>query len=76
MTKQLTALRLISALKKVPEKKLRIVDLVDQVTVNGEINYGLVSEKHKEFNLAEAEARAYIQLTQQAIFVLRKVSAC
>lgn len=73
---ELTTERIIEALKKVPEKKLRIVDLVDQVTVNGEIDYDLVAKKHKEFNLAEAEARAYIQLTQQAIFVLRKVPAC
>jgi hypothetical protein len=75
MTK-LTTKRLAAALKKVPEKKLRIVDLVDQVTVNGEVDYNLVSKKYKELNLAEAEARAYIQLTQHATFALKKVASC
>ncbi|MBN1690422.1 MAG: hypothetical protein JW901_05330 [Dehalococcoidia bacterium] len=72
----LTTKRLVAALRKVPEKKLRIIDLVKAVTVKGEVDYNLVSEKQKEINLAEAEARAYIQMTHQAQGALRNITAC
>ncbi len=52
--------RVVRALEKVPEKKLLIIDLVNQIPiVNGDLDATEVSNRQLEINLAIAEAKAY-----------------
>ena len=52
--------RVVRALEKVPEKKLLIIDLVNQIPiVNGDLDAVEVSNRQVEINLAIAEAKAY-----------------
>jgi len=64
----------IEALKKVPEKRLLIMDLVWQVLDdNGQMDFTRVVDKQPEVNLALAEANAYAQATQRAWMGLIKL---
>jgi len=63
--------RVVNALRKVPEKRLLIIDIANEVaTENGEIDYDKLIDRQREVNLAVAEAKAYSQATQRAIKAL------
>lgn len=69
-----TVERIIKALETVPEKKLRIIELANElVDENGELDYVRLDERQAEVNLAMAEARAYTQATEGAVQVLSRL---
>ena len=60
--------RVVSALKKVPEKKLLIIELANQIPIKyGEPDPIEVTERQTMINLAIAEAKAYGTHTMQAV---------
>lgn len=66
----------VSALRKVPEKKLRIIDLANRIPIkNGELDPVHLATLQPEINLAIAEAKAYGNQTLQAIDSLIRVKA-
>lgn len=67
--------RVVNALKKVPEKRLAIIDLV-WVALNdkGEPNYEVIVDRATEIGLAVKEAQAYATATENAVnALLRKL---
>lgn len=63
--------RVVAALLKVPEKKLLIIDLVNQIPlVNGDLDYTQLADKQPEINLAAVEAKVYGSHTLQAVDAL------
>lgn len=63
--------KVIFALKKVPEKHLRIIELANQIPIKyGELDYAEVTERQPEINLAIAEAKTYGGHTIQAVDAL------
>lgn len=60
--------RVVSALQKVPGKKLLIIELVNQIPIKyGELDYEKLAERQPEVNLAIAEAKAYGTHTIMAV---------
>ena len=60
--------RVIDALLTVPEKKLLLIDLVNQIPIkNGELDYQEIQKKTLEINLAITEAKTYGVHTAQAV---------
>jgi len=63
---------IIEALRKVPAKHLKIIELVNRVTDRkGKINFDLVDKK--ALNLARAEAEGYVKATQSAVNALGRM---
>ncbi|MDO9333066.1 MAG: hypothetical protein Q7T57_00890 [Dehalococcoidales bacterium] len=63
--------RVVTALLKVPEKKLRIIELVNSIPiVNGELDYTELANRQLDINLASAEAKYYGAHTLQAVDAL------
>ncbi len=63
--------RVIAALKKVPEKKLLLIELANSIPIkNGMLDIPTLQAKQAEINLAEAEAKAYGTHTIQAVDTL------
>ncbi|MDD4986249.1 MAG: hypothetical protein PHQ43_10770 [Dehalococcoidales bacterium] len=62
--------RLANALKRVPAKRLKIIDLANQFTRDGQLDYDGLNEAQPEVNLAVAEARTYASHTVEAVRVL------
>ncbi len=63
--------RVIDALLTVPEKKLLLIDLVNQIPIkNGELDYLEVSNRQLYVNLAISEAKVYGAHTAQAVEAL------
>ena len=68
--------RVRRVLEKVPEKRLRIVDLAWQVLDSqGQLDFSKVVAKQREVNLALAEAGAYCKATERAVAALRRLPA-
>lgn len=68
--------KVVRALKTVPEKKLLIIEIAnDVVTEKGDLDYDKLIDKQREVNLAIAEAKAYSQATQRAIRALADLPA-
>jgi len=68
--------RVIEALKKVPEKRLLIIDLVNRVPLNGgDLDHLELARIQPEVNLATAEAKAYGTHTLMAVNALIRVKA-
>ena len=68
--------RVVRALQKVPEKKLLIIELVNQIPIkNGELDYAELTERQPEVNLAIAEAKAYGTHTIMAVDALVRLRA-
>ena len=63
--------QIIEALRKVPSKKLRIIELVNRITVRGKPDFKAVDPK--ELELAKLEAQAYVKQTQDARRSLRRL---
>ena len=60
--------RVVRALQKVPEKKLLIIELVNQIPIKyGELDCAVLAERQPEVNLAIAEAKAYGANTIMAV---------
>ena len=63
--------KVVRALLKVPEKKLLIIELANQIPIScGELDYAELSERQPEINLAIAEAKAYGSHTIMAVDAL------
>jgi len=60
--------RVVAALLKVPEKKLLIIQLVNQIPIaNGVFDYNELSKRQLDINLAVQEAKVYGSHTIQAV---------
>lgn len=63
--------RIVTALQKVPEKKLLIVELVNKIPIrNGELDYAELANRQPEVNLAIIEAKIYGSHTMMAVDAL------
>ena len=52
--------RVVTALLKVPEKKLLIIEIANTIPiVNGELDYAELANRQLDINLAIAEAKVY-----------------
>jgi hypothetical protein len=68
--------RIVMALRKVPEKKLLIIELANSIPiVNGELDYAELANRQLDINLAIAEAKAYGSHTLQAVDSLVRLRA-
>lgn len=68
--------RVIMALRKVPEKRLLIIDLANSIPIkNGLLDLKVIAEKQREINLAVAEAKAYGSRTILAVDALVRLRA-
>ena len=66
--------RVVKALEKVPEKKLLIIELVNQIPIQyGELDYVELADRQPEINLAIAEAKAYGSHTIMAVDSLARL---
>ncbi|HDZ26386.1 hypothetical protein LCGC14_1149330 [marine sediment metagenome] len=75
MSDQYTIEKLIKVLEKVPEKNLRLIDLINELTIDGEIDVDLLGEREGEINLAIAEAKMYGSHTIIAVNSLQQLEA-
>ena len=68
--------RVVRALKKVPEKRLLIIDLANSIPIkHGMLDIDVLVEKKREINLAIAEAKAYGARTIMAVDALVSMRA-
>ena len=68
--------RVVTALLKVPEKKLLIIELANTIPIiNGELDYRELADRQLEINLAIAEAKVYGAHTLQAVDSLVRLRA-
>lgn len=67
--------RVVRALRKVPEKRLLIIDLTNQLARKGELDMDALADRQPEVNLAVAEAKAYGQATSRAVEALKRLEA-
>jgi len=64
---------LIEALKEVPERRLRIIELAWKVTKDGAVNPDLAAFYSEELEEAAREVESYVQETREAVECLRKL---
>ena len=68
--------KVVSALAKVPAKRLLIIELANQIPIKyGELDYAEVAKRQPEINLAIAEAKAYGAHTIQAVDALIRLQS-
>ena len=68
--------RVVAALKKVPEKRLLIIDLANRIPMkDGQLDYDAVTAIQPEVNMAIAEAKMYGTQTLMAVDSLKRVIA-
>ena len=66
--------RVILALKKVPKKELRLIELANQLCAgDGQLDYDELEKIQPEVNLAIAEAKMYGAHTMLAVDVLKNL---
>ena len=66
--------RVVAALKKVPEKRLLIIDLANRIPMkDGQLDYDAVAAIQPEVNLDIAEAKMYGTQTLMAVDSLKRV---
>ena len=76
MTEEENIDRIITALLKVPEKRLLIIEIANNIPiVNGELDYAELANNQLEINLAVAEAKVYGAHTMQAVDSLIRLRA-
>jgi len=76
MTEATDIERVVAALKKVPEKRLLIIDLANRIPMkDGQLDYDAVTAIQPEVNMAIAEAKMYGAQTLMAIDSLKRVVA-
>jgi len=68
--------RVVTALLKVPEKKLLIIEIANTIPiVNGELDYNELANMQLDINLAIAEAKVYGSHTLLAVDSLVRLRA-
>ena len=68
--------RVVTALLKVPEKKLLIIEIANTIPiVNGELDYAELANRQLEINLAITEAKVYGAHTLLAVDSLVRLRA-
>ncbi len=65
--------RIVCALKKVAAKQLKIIELANRFTVDGELDYEAIDASQPEINLAVAEAKMYGSYTMIAVNSLEAI---
>ena len=76
MTESADIERVVAALKKVPEKRLLIIDLTNRIPMkDGQLDYDAVTAIQPEVNTAIAEAKMYGTQTLMAVDSLKRVIA-
>jgi hypothetical protein len=76
MTEAKNINRVVTALIKVPEKKLLIIEIANAISIiNGELDYRELADRQLEINLAIAEAKVYGAHTLQAVDSLVRLRA-
>ena len=65
--------RVVAALRKVPPKELKIIELANRFTVDGEFDYAAIDAAQPEINLAVAEAKMYGAHTMMAVNSLQGI---
>jgi hypothetical protein len=76
MTETENIAKVVTALLKVREKKLLIIELANTIPiVNGELDYAELSHRQLDINLAVAEAKVYGAHTLQAVELLVRLRA-
>ena len=76
MTEEEDIDRVVTALLKVPEKKLLIIEIANSIPIiNGELDYKELADRQLEINLASAEAKVYGAHTMQAVESLVRLRA-
>ena len=76
MTEATDIERVVAALKKVPEKRLLIIELANRIPMkDGQLDYDAVTAIQPEVNMAIAEAKMYGAQTLMAIDSLKRVMA-
>ena len=76
MTETENIAKVVTALLKVREKKLLIIELANTIPiVNGELDYAELANRQLEINLAIAEAKVYGAHTLQAVDSLVRLKA-
>jgi len=76
MTEAADIERVVAALKKVPEKRLLMIDLANRIPMkDGQLDYDAVTAIQPEVNMAIAEAKMYGAQTLMAIDSLKRVMA-
>jgi len=67
--------KLLLALRKVPAKRLLIIDLANRYTVDGVLDFDGLASIQPEVNLAIAEAKMYGSYTLMAVDTLKRQEA-
>ena len=68
--------RMVEILRKVPEKKLLLLDLANSIPIkHGLLDLNVMADKQREINLAIAEAKAYGSRTILAVDALVRLRA-
>jgi len=68
--------RIITALRKVQEKKLLIIEIANTIPImNGELDYAELANRQLDINLAIAEAKVYGSHTLMAVDSLIRLRA-
>lgn len=67
--------QMIAILEKLPEKRLLIIDLANQLTRDGGIDYQAAAAIQPQINLAIAEAKTYGGYTIRAVDCLWRLRA-
>ena len=76
MTESADIERVVAALKKVPEKRLLMIDLANRIPMkDGQLDYDAVTAIQPEVNMAIAEAKMYGAQTLMAVDTLKKLDA-
>ena len=76
MTEAADIERVVAALKKVPEKRLLIIDLANRIPMkDGQLDYDAVTAIQPEVNMAITEAKMYGTQTLMAVDSLKRVMA-
>jgi len=76
MSEQEDISKIVAILRKVPEKRLLIIELANTIPIkNGMLDLQVLSAKQREINLAIAEAKAYGSRTIMAVDALVRLRA-
>ncbi len=67
--------RVVTALGRVPEKSLLIIELANKYTVDGEVDYEGLANIQPEVNRALAEAKMYGSHTMVSVDSLKRMAA-
>lgn len=68
--------RVVTALKKVPEKRLLIIELANSIPIkHGMLDVDVMAKKQREINLAVVEAKAYGAQTLMAVDALVRMKS-